>query len=86
MAEVAADEFAVVPSCIDVEPGKIYRAIPGGPLIMDGVSGHVTYNVDTLWLIDGNLGSLPSRHPDVDLLLDARQKIALLIFVLGPRE
>lgn len=45
---------------------------------MEGTTGHVTYNVDTVEQIDGNLASLSPGHPDVNLLLDARLKMRLL--------
>lgn len=49
----------------------------------------VTYNVDTVALVDANLEDLAkqrasTRHPDVDLLLDARPLVSLLVSIWGP--
>ncbi|WP_405747896.1 hypothetical protein [Streptomyces canus] len=58
-----------------------------GKLVMDGVYG-VTYNVDTVESIDGNLDSMRARpdHPDIDRLLDARRHVGVLNFIWPPEE
>ncbi|HEU5473475.1 MAG TPA: hypothetical protein VFV67_22755 [Actinophytocola sp.] len=60
-------------------PGCIYRTRKRGPFLMDGYFG-ATYNVDTVAVIDAHIRRIcyrRPRHPDVDLLLDARQQIGL---------
>lgn len=58
-----------------------------GILVMDGSYG-VTYKVDTVHTIDGNLEGLRWRpgHPDIDLLLDARHLVGTLNFIWPPAK
>jgi hypothetical protein len=64
-----------------------YMRCLDGMLVMDGVYG-VTYNVDTVESIDGNLDSMRARpdHPDIDRLLDARRHVSVLNFIWPPVE
>lgn len=65
-------------------PGEVYGGQKGEPLVMDGYNGHVTYIVDTVYVIDGNLASLRRGHPDINLLLDARRLVSTLNAMFPP--
>jgi hypothetical protein len=63
-----------------------YLRSNNGRLLVDGAYG-VTYNADTVDVIDANLEDISKRgpdHPDIDRLLDARRLVSLHGFLFDP--